>query len=62
MRNILFFFLIIYSIQSKSQCVDGICIRQGAPITAAFIVDNSFKFYQPSGFAGIGIHAGILGR
>lgn len=61
MKNILIAIMLLASIKSNAQCIGGVCYGpgEGAKITAAFIVDNSFKFYQPSGFAGIGIHAGV---
>lgn len=61
MKKLLIAILVMAAIQTKAQCIDGVCFGhgEGAKVTAAFLVDNSFKFYQPSGFAGIGIHAGV---
>lgn len=59
MKKVLFTLILLCAIQAHSQCIDGVCRREGASITASMIVDNSFRYYQPSGFAGIGVHAGV---
>lgn len=58
-------FLILYCIQGKAQCFNNYCISKNGEeriITGVLNVDNSLKFYQPSGFAGIGIHVGAWFR
>lgn len=61
MKNIIIIIVCFFCLKANSQCIDDVCFGHGdgAKVTANFLVDNSFKFYQPSGFAGIGIHAGI---
>ena len=54
--------MLLASIQSKSQCFNGFCVTksgEGATIVGNFLVDNSLKYYQPSGFSGIGVHGGV---
>lgn len=50
--------LLLFPLLSKSQsCYLGSCEK--SQVTAAVIIDNSFKYYEPTGFSGFGVHAGI---
>lgn len=55
--------LILFTItKTNAQCFNGFCVSksgEGATIVGNFIVDNSLKYYQPSGFSGIGVHGGV---
>ena len=58
MKTIILAILLLASIPSKAQlCYLGSCEKPS--VTAAVIIDNSFKYYQPNGFSGFGIHAGV---
>lgn len=58
MKKLIFAILLLATIQSSAQqCYLGSCDLP--KVTAAVVVDNSFKYYQPSGFSGFGIHAGV---
>lgn len=62
MKTIIFCLALLAATTTQAQCLGGLCKRpfgEGATITASMIVDNSFRYYQPSGFAGIGVHAGV---
>lgn len=61
MKKAITILFLLLSMYAKSQCIDGVCVGhgEGANISPVFLVDNSFKYFQPSGFAGIGIHAGV---
>lgn len=56
MKKVFFVFCLIIALQSKSQCV-GSC--EPVKVTAAVVIDNSFKYYGPTGFSGFGVHAGV---
>lgn len=58
MKKIVFFILLIPTL-AKTQCIGGSCQRENSLFSPVFIVDNSFKYFQPSGFSGIGLYGGI---
>lgn len=54
--------MLLAAIKSNAQCFNGFCVAksgEGATIVGNFLVDNSLKYYQPSGFSGIGVHGGV---
>jgi hypothetical protein len=62
MKKLITILLLLPLLSTAQSCVWGGGKSGGgepAKITANVQVDNSFKYYQPSGFSGIGIHAGV---
>jgi hypothetical protein len=51
--------LLMSPVIAKSQCIGGSCEREGSKFSFTFQVDNSLRYYQPSGFSGIGVYAGV---
>lgn len=58
MKKLIFAILLLALNKSiAQQCFRGSC---GSPnVTAAVIIDNSLRYYGPTGFSGFGVHAGV---
>ena len=63
MKKLLFAFMLLATIKSSAQCWTGSTPYdkrgEGSQVTAAVIIDNSLHYWQPSGFGGFGLHAGV---